>query len=142
MKTGWMPFTVLKSWNESSTVMPRGATTTAAKSSSAGRRFVSLVRPRDLLHAPGVHHHDAIGERHRLGLVVGDEDRGGAHGALDLPELDLHLLAQLRVEVRERLVEQQDARPDHESASERDALLLPAGHAAREAIGECGEAHE
>src|SRR5690606_33679249 len=42
-------------------------------------------------------------------------------------ELDLHLLAQLEVERSERLVEQQDVRVVDERASQRDALLLPAG---------------
>ena len=50
---------------------------------------------------------------------------------LDLVELDLHLLAQLEVERAEGLVEQQDARPVHERARERDALALAAGQLAR-----------
>ena len=51
---------------------------------------------------------DAVGERQRLLLVVGDEDGGDADLALDLLQLDLHLLAQALVERAQRLVEQQE----------------------------------
>src|SRR5439155_12798622 len=46
-----------------------------------------------------------------------------------LQALDLaaHLMAQPRVEVRERLIEEQDVRPLDQRARERDALLLAAG---------------
>src|SRR3954471_12815549 len=64
-----------------------------------GRLLISLLRRADLLDPALAHHHDAVGQRHRLVLVVGDEDRGGADGALDLAQLDLHLLAQLGVEI-------------------------------------------
>ena len=56
--------------------------------------------------------------------------------ALDLAQLDLHLLAQLGVEIGQRLVEQQHVRPDHERAGQRHALLLAAGHPPRIAIRE------
>ena len=46
-------------------------------------------------------------------------------------QLDLHLLAQLEVERRQRLVEQQHLRPVRQRAGERHALLL----AARELAG-------
>jgi hypothetical protein len=43
---------------------------------------------------------------------------------------------QLRVEVRERLVEQEDLRLAHDRAAERDALALPHPRVARLAIEE------
>ena len=73
-----------------------------------------------------VHHRDAVGHGQRLVLVVRDEDRGGAELAQQAPQLDLHRLAQLAVEGRERLVEQQQLGPDRERARHRDALLLAA----------------
>ena len=106
------------------------------------RPLVGLVRRADLLGAALVHHHDAVGERHRLALVVRDQDGRRADGALDLAQLDLHLLAQLGVEVRQRLVEQQDLRPDHQRAGERHALLLAARELARKAAGELAEPDE
>ena len=42
------------------------------------RVVVELLRRADLLDAAVVHHHHAVGQRHRLDLVVGDVDRGGA----------------------------------------------------------------
>ncbi len=80
-----------------------------------------------------MHDGDLVGQRQRLGLVVGDIDEGDAGAALQLLQLDPHALAQLGVEIGERLVEQQDLRLDHEAAGERDALLLAAGKLAREA---------
>ena len=73
---------------------------------------------------------------------MGDKDGGRADGALDLAQLDLHLLAQLGVEVGERLVEQQDLRLDHQSAGQRHALLLAARELAREAAGERRESDQ
>ena len=65
--------------------------------------------------------------RQRLLLVVRHEDERDADLALDLLELDLHLLAQLEVERAERLVEQQHLGAVDEGAGERDALALAAG---------------
>ena len=59
-----------------------------------------------------VEHRDAGGQRQGLGLVVGDVDRGDADVAMQPPQLEAHLGAQHRVEVRERLVEQEQARLD------------------------------
>ena len=47
--------------------------------------------------------------------------------ALQLAELGLHLLAQLLIQRRERLVEQQHARPHHQRARQCHALALAAG---------------
>jgi hypothetical protein len=108
----------------------------------AGRALIDLVRRAHLLGAPPVHHHDAVAERHRLGLVMGDENRRGADCALDLAQLDLHLLAQLGVKVGQRLVQQQDARAYHQRAGQRHALLLAARHAPGIAVGEGAEPHQ
>jgi hypothetical protein len=71
---------------------------------SGARMLVRGERAVLLLDAPGVHHHHAVGQRQRLGLVVRDHQRGDADRALDATQFDLHLLAQLGVEVRQRLV--------------------------------------
>ena len=60
---------------------------------------------------------------------------------LQIPDLDAHLLAQLGVQVGERLVEQQDVRPRHDGARQRHALLLPAGEFARPPLLEAAQAH-
>jgi hypothetical protein len=53
-----------------------------------------------------------------------------------------HLHAELRVQVRERLVEQEHLRVAHDGAAHRDALALAAGELARVALEELGEAQD
>ena len=69
--------------------------------------------------------------RERFVLVVRHEDRGGAARLEDVAHLERQALAQVDVEVGERLVEQQQLRARRERARERDALLLPAGELVR-----------
>ena len=83
-----------------------------------------------------VHHRDAVGDGHRLLLVVGDDDEGEAELLLQVDQLELGLLAELLVERAERLVEQQHLRLLGERAGERDALALAAGELVRLALGE------
>ena len=106
------------------------------------RRVVDLLGRADLLEAAAAHHRDAVGHGERLFLVVRHEHEGDADVALDALQLELHLAAQLEVERRERLVEQQRARVVHERARERDALALAAGELARLALGEVAEPHD
>src|SRR5439155_13091888 len=100
-----------------------------------GRWCAIEVARRTLLHDPaGLHHGDAMGQEERLALIVRDVDRGDAEPPLQLPQLDAHPLAQLRIEVRERLVEEQDLRTAHQRPCEREALLLPPGELRRGAF--------
>ena len=75
---------------------------------------------------PFAMHADAVRHRERFTLVVGDEERGDAEPALQPLEFDLHLVAKLRVEIGERLVEQQHAGMRRECTRDGDPLLLPA----------------
>ena len=68
-----------------------------------------------------------VRQRQRLGLVVGDVDGGDADLALQALELAAHLVAQLGVEIGQRLVEQKQPRLVHDRARERHPLLLAAG---------------
>ena len=86
-----------------------------------------------VLDPPVARDHAEIGQRHRLLLVVGDVDEGGADALLDGLQLVLHLAPELEVERAERLVEQQHRRLDHERAGERHALALAAGKLVRPA---------
>ena len=74
-----------------------------------------------------------VGHRQRLDLVVRHVDRGDAELALEPLELEAHRLAQLGVEVGQRLVEQQQRRLDDEGAREGETLLLAAGQLGRRA---------
>ena len=73
-------------------------------------------------------------QRQRLGLVVRHVDERDADLLLQVDELDLQLLAELRVECCERLVEQQHRRMRDERARDRNALLLAAGELVRIAL--------
>src|SRR3546814_2512168 len=80
--------------------------------------------------------------RERFFLVVGHKDEGDAGLRLQALQLDLHFLAQLEVERRERLVEQQHPGLARQRAGERPALLLAAGELSRPAVGVAGELHQ
>ena len=78
-----------------------------------------------LLQRPVQDQGDAVREHDRLLLVVGDEDRRDAHLLLQPANQVAHLEAQMGVEVRQGLVEQQHLGLDDERARQRDPLLLP-----------------
>ena len=88
------------------------------------RPSVDLLGCPNLLDAPFIHNRDAIGHRHRLPLIVGNEDERGADLPLNLRELDLEPLSQLEVQRAQRFVQQQDGRTVDQGASDRHALLL------------------
>src|SRR6266704_2712351 len=67
---------------------------------------------------------DVLAEKHFL--VVGHVDRGDPQLALQAFQLEAHQLAQLRIEVGKRLVQEQQLRLHDERPREREALLLPA----------------
>ncbi len=79
-------------------------------------------------------HDDAVGQRHRLDLVVGHEDHRGLHALVQLGEFDAGARAQAGVEVGERLVEQEGLGVADDGAADGDALALAAGELAGLAI--------
>ncbi len=94
------------------------------------RRVVEhLVRGAELLHHSGVHHREAIGERQRLDLIVCDDDGGVAELALQHLQFSTDPLARGRIEVAQRLVEEQHRRVSDQCPRQCDALLLTAGQA-------------
>ena len=99
-----------------------------------GRAVVELQRRADLLDRAVAQHHDAVGQRHRLDLVVGHVDGSSPSCAVQLGDLDPRLPAQRGVEVGQRLVEQEHLRRAHDRAADRDALALAAGEFVRRAV--------
>ena len=85
---------------------------------------VQLERRADLLDAAGRKHRDAVGQRHRLDLIVGHVDHRRLQVFVQLGELVAHAHAQRGVEVRERLVEQKHRRLAHDRAADRNPLAL------------------
>jgi hypothetical protein len=84
---------------------------------------------------------DAVGHGHGLDLVVGDVHRGRLQLLMQRADLRAHLHAQLGVEVRERLVEQEQLGIVHDGAAHGDALAL-AAELARIALQQLAEAED
>ena len=103
------------------------------------RPVVDRDRRVELLDLALVHDGDAVGDAHRLVLVVRHQDGGEPELALQALDLDLHVEPQVAVERGERLVEQQDRRLDGERARQRHALLLAARELARQALAKGAE---
>ena len=76
---------------------------------------------------PLVHHGDLAAHVVGLVAVVRDHQHLAPEALQQVAHLHLQRVAQVSVERREGLVEQQDLRVADEDARERDALLLPAG---------------
>ena len=96
--------------------------------------LVELPRCGELLQKAALEYGDPVAERHRLGLVVGDVDRGDAEPLLQPGDLGAHLSAELRVEVRQRLVEEERVGVAHDRATHRHPLALTTGQVARLAL--------
>src|SRR5207245_1503548 len=81
-------------------------------------------------------------EGHRFRLVVRDVDGGGAHFLVHLLDLGAHEHAQLRVEVGERLVEQEHLGIAHDGAPHGDALALAARELLRLPVEQLADAED
>ena len=82
---------------------------------------------------------DAVRERRGVLEVVRDEDRRQAEAVEELAELGADARTRVRVERRERLVEEKDRRIARERASERDPLALPARELVDARLREVGD---
>ena len=87
---------------------------------------IDVERRIDLLHDAILHHEDVVRERHCLRLIMCHVDDGEAVLHLQLFDLKAHLLTQMRVETRERLIEQHDIGIDRKGSSECYALFAAA----------------
>ena len=104
------------------------------------RSRVEHLRLVDLDDAAVAHHGDPLAQRHSLGLVVRHVDGRHPEAPVQLRERGAHADAQLRVEVRQRLVHQERPRLANDRAAHRDALPLAAGELRRLAVEEVREA--
>ena len=96
------------------------------------RRVVEFHRRADLLDLAGVQHDDLVGERHRLDLVMRHIDHGRLQAAVQPRDLETRVDAQRRIEIGQRLVEQEELRFAHDGAADGDALALAAGQFGRD----------
>ena len=109
------------------------------------RREIDLARRADLGNRPLLHDDDTIAELHGLGLIVRHVDRGDAQRAQQAIQFAAQPVAQRGIERGQRLIEQQDARPDRNRARQRDALALTAGELVDAAVlkpGDIGQRHQ
>ena len=98
------------------------------------RRIVKLERRADLGDDSLVENDDLVGESHRLRLVVRHIDHRRAELGMELRQFKAHLHAQFRVEVGERLVEQENLGLANERPADRDPLALAARKLGRATI--------
>ena len=73
---------------------------------------------------------------------MSDEERGDTQVGLDASDLIAQLHPHLRVEGRERFIEEQHPRPRHQGSGEGDSLLLATGELVCVAPGEVAETDE
>lgn len=79
----------------------------------------------ELLHLPGLHDGDLVGGDQRFALVVRDIDRGQAQKIVHLADLVAHLLAQMRIEIGQGFVQQEDVGLDHQRPRQRGRCCCP-----------------
>jgi hypothetical protein len=106
------------------------------------RLVIEVVSAVPLLDPALAHDADFVGERERFVLVVGDEYGRDARALDDVANLEGKALAQVDVQVRERLVEQQQVRFRRQRARQRHALLLASGKLVRIGVAYTGQTHQ
>ena len=103
---------------------------------------VHLARGRALLEDAVLEQGDAVAHRHGLDLVVGDVDGRDPEAALERRDLGAGLHAQLGVEVRQRLVHEEDLGGAHDGTAHGDALALATGEGLRLALEVVGQVED
>ncbi len=95
---------------------------------------VEIERLALLLDDAFAHDDDMVGHGHRLDLVVGHVDRGRMQPVVQRADFLAHVDAQRRIEVGQRLVEQERLRMADDGAAHGDALALATGKLPRIAL--------
>ena len=113
-----------------------------ARHMQIARPAIDLARGADLLHRSGTHHHDPVGHRQGLVLVVRDVDGGAFQLAVDAADFGTHLDAQLGIQVGQRFVHQDHGRFDDDGPGDGDALLLATGQLARQLVFVAFQLHQ
>ena len=96
----------------------------------------------DLFEDAVFHHCNAVTESERFVEVVGDEHDGSSLFCLQPDQLVLHVVADQRVESRERLIEEQNLWVERKRAGEPNTLLHPARQLVGVVVGPPLEADE
>ncbi len=88
--------------------------------------MIDLVGRTHLLDAPGIHHHDTIGEVQRLFLIVRDQDGGQVRGLVKQTQPFAQFKAHARVERAKGFVQEQEPGPRRQCSCEAHPLSLSA----------------
>ena len=86
--------------------------------------MIKRSRIGNLLDFPFIEHHDLVPHRHRFDLVVCNVDHCGVESVVQATDLHPHLHAQLRIEVAQRFIEQEDFGMSDDRSTNGDALAF------------------
>ena len=106
------------------------------------RLGIEPFRRIDLGDLPVLDHGDALADAERFELVRRRVDRGGAELPVQPLELGPHVVAELGIEVGERLVEEEEPRAADDGAPDGEPLLLAAAERCRPAVERVGDAQQ
>ncbi|MNW53586.1 hypothetical protein D3C74_311510 [compost metagenome] len=107
-----------------------------------GRGVVHVARRADLLQEAVLEDRDAVTHGEGLGLVVRDVDGRDAEAALERRDLRTGLDTELGVEVRQRLVHEEDLRLADDRAAHGDTLALTTREGLRLAVQVLGQVED
>ena len=105
-----------------------------ARDKSVGGVLINLQGWRDLLKATLIHHNDTLAHRHRFRLIVRDINHRRLEAVVQTDNFRPHLDAHFCVQIRERLIKQENGGFAHNGASECHALTLSPRKSLREPL--------
>ena len=88
-----------------------------------------------------IHHDNAVRHCHCFRLIVGDVNGGNPQTLLHPTNFHAHLHAKLCIQVRQRLIEEQNLRTYDHRSGQCNTLLLATGKLGRSAIRHRGQVH-
>lgn len=89
-----------------------------------------------------LHHQDTIAQGHGFALVVGDKYRGDTEAAQQFIQLAAQALAQLRIQGRQRFIQQQHFRARRQGTGQGHPLTLATGQFVDAALAMLLQAHQ
>ena len=98
-----------------------------ARHEQVGRVVEHFLRRADLLDEAVLHDDDAVAQGHGLGLVMGDIDKRGVDALPQLDDLGPHLIAELGVQIGQRLIHQEHGGVTDDGTADGHTLALAAG---------------
>src|SRR5690348_6528209 len=88
------------------------------------RPLKQIERGAELFNLAVPHEGDAVCERHRLDLVVGNVDHGMAKLLMEPLDFSSHIISKLGIQIAQRLIEQEEQRVSDDRTADCDTLAL------------------